>query len=183
MLRQIAVAASLLVSASAAWAGEAAHVVFVVGQVLAAEHELKLGAAVNEGDEISTGADGYVYMKTIDNGLLILRPNSRARIVAYHIDAQNPSNNRVKLELLSGVARSVTGLGAKKAKENFRFNTPVAAIGVRGTDFTVFTDATLEAIAESKPASIAALLRINGVGRAKLDAYGEDVIALVASAS
>ena len=57
MLRQIAVAASLLVSASAAWAGEAAHVVFVVGQVLAAEHELKLGAAVNEGDEISTGAD------------------------------------------------------------------------------------------------------------------------------
>ncbi len=49
--------------------------------------------------------------------------------------------------------------------------------------FTVFTDATLEAIAESKPATISDLLRISGVGRAKLDAYGEDVIALIASAS
>ena len=49
--------------------------------------------------------------------------------------------------------------------------------------FTVFTDATLEAIAESKPVTIADLLRISGVGRAKLDAYGEDVIALIASAS
>ncbi|MGZ4451419.1 MAG: ATP-dependent helicase [Nocardioides sp.] len=49
--------------------------------------------------------------------------------------------------------------------------------------FTVFTDATLEAIAESKPATMSDLLRISGVGRAKLDAYGEDVIALIASAS
>jgi len=49
--------------------------------------------------------------------------------------------------------------------------------------FTVFTDATLEAIAESKPASTADLLRINGVGRSKLDAYGEDVLALIAASA
>jgi DNA helicase-2/ATP-dependent DNA helicase PcrA len=49
--------------------------------------------------------------------------------------------------------------------------------------FTVFTDATLEAIAESKPGSIADLLRINGVGRAKLEAYGEDVLALISASA
>jgi len=49
--------------------------------------------------------------------------------------------------------------------------------------FTVFTDATLEAIAEAKPATSADLLRIGGVGRSKLDAYGEDVLALIAGSA
>jgi DNA helicase-2/ATP-dependent DNA helicase PcrA len=49
--------------------------------------------------------------------------------------------------------------------------------------FTVFTDATLEAIAEAKPDTAADLLRINGVGRSKLDAYGEDLLALIAASS
>ncbi|WP_051218555.1 ATP-dependent DNA helicase UvrD2 [Nocardioides insulae] len=46
--------------------------------------------------------------------------------------------------------------------------------------FTVFTDATLEAIAELKPTSPEALLRVQGVGRSKLDHYGDPVLALVA---
>src|SRR5471032_238065 len=126
--------------ASAVQAGEAGKVVFVTGQVSVAAHPLALDAAVQEGDELTTGADGYVYVKTVDQGFLVLRPNSKARIVAYHIDAQNPTNTRVKLELLQGVARSISGVGVKQARQNFRFNTPVAAIGVRGTDFVVYTD-------------------------------------------
>ena len=89
---------------------------------------------------LSTGPDGFIYVKTVDNGLFILRPNTRARIVTYHIDQKNPANTRIKLELLSGIARSKSGEAVKLARQNFRFNTPVAAIGVRGTDFTVFTD-------------------------------------------
>ncbi|MYM97358.1 FecR family protein [Duganella vulcania] len=126
--------------ASAAQAAEAGKVVFVTGQVSVAARPLALDAAVQEGDELTTGADGYVYVKTVDQGFLVLRPNSKARIVAYHIDAQNPANTRVKLELLQGVARSISGVGVKQARQNFRFNTPVAAIGVRGTDFVVYTD-------------------------------------------
>ena len=42
--------------------------------------------------------------------------------------------------------------------------------------FVVFTDATLQLIAEHKPQSAQALLRINGIGQAKLDKYGEDVL-------
>jgi hypothetical protein len=126
--------------ASAAHAGEAGKLVFVTGQVSVAARPAVLDAAVQEGDELTTGADGYVYVKTVDQGFLVLRPNSKARIVAYHIDTQNPANTRVKLELLSGVARSISGVGVKQARQNFRFNTPVAAIGVRGTDFVVYTD-------------------------------------------
>ncbi|MBA2463650.1 MAG: ATP-dependent DNA helicase UvrD2 [Nocardioidaceae bacterium] len=45
--------------------------------------------------------------------------------------------------------------------------------------YVVFTDLTLQAIAESKPTDDSALLRVNGVGAAKLTKYGEDVLALV----
>jgi hypothetical protein len=133
-------AALLLLTGAGAQAGEAGKIIFVSGQVQTAGKAVALGDAVSEGDEIATGADGYMYLKTIDDGLLILRPSSRARIVAYHIDSKNPQQSQVKLELLAGVARSVSGTGVKQARQNFRFNTPVAAIGVRGTDFTVFTD-------------------------------------------
>lgn len=123
-----------------AQAGEAGRIVLVHGSAQVASHKLAMGDAVAEGDEIATGKDGYVYLRTIDNGLLILRPSTRARIVAYHVDRENPANTRIKFELLSGVARSVSGDAVKLARQNFRFNTPVAAIGVRGTDFTVYTD-------------------------------------------
>src|SRR3989338_10388134 len=123
-----------------AQAGEAGRVVLAVGDVQIAGLRAAAGSVIHEGDELATGGDGYAYMKTIDNGFLILRPNSRARIIAYHIDTQDTANTRIKLELLDGVARSISGQAVKQARQNFRFNTPVAAIGVRGTDFTIFTD-------------------------------------------
>jgi DNA helicase II / ATP-dependent DNA helicase PcrA len=45
--------------------------------------------------------------------------------------------------------------------------------------FVVFTDATLQLIAEHKPATPEALLRISGIGRSKVEKYGEDVLELV----
>ena len=45
--------------------------------------------------------------------------------------------------------------------------------------FCVFTDATLEAIAEQRPDDVAALVRIPGIGQAKLDRFGSDVLQLV----
>ncbi len=131
---------SLFGMISLARAADAGHVVFVVGKVQIGSQPALLGNVVQEGDEITTGSDGYVYLKTIDNGFLILRPASRARIITYKVDRQNPTETKIKLELVEGVARSISGQAVKSARQNFRFNTPVAAIGVRGTDFTVFTD-------------------------------------------
>lgn len=123
-----------------AQAAEAGKVIFVAGKATVADQPAVDGAPVGEGQMLSTGVDGFLYVKTVDSGLFILRPNTKARIVTYHVDEKNPANTQVKLELLSGVARSKSGNAVKQARQNFRFNTPVAAIGVRGTDFTVFTD-------------------------------------------
>jgi len=45
--------------------------------------------------------------------------------------------------------------------------------------YVVFTDATLEAIAEQAPDTLGALSTINGVGTVKLDRYGADVLAVL----
>lgn len=46
--------------------------------------------------------------------------------------------------------------------------------------FVVFSDATLQMIAEVRPGDETELLRISGIGRSKLDKYGEDVLSLLA---
>ena len=46
--------------------------------------------------------------------------------------------------------------------------------------YCVFTDATLMAIAEAKPASPVELLKIHGLGSAKATKYGEHVLAIIA---
>jgi DNA helicase-2/ATP-dependent DNA helicase PcrA len=45
--------------------------------------------------------------------------------------------------------------------------------------FVVFTDLTLQAIAEQKPADERALLAISGIGRSKIDKYAVEVLAIV----
>jgi len=146
-MRQILMTALLGLAASSAFAADAGKLIFVAGTAQVAGKPALQGSIVNEGETLTTGGDGYIYIKTADNGLFILRPNSQARIAAYHIDKINPANTRVKFELLKGVARSQSGEGVKQARQNFRFNTPVAAIGVRGTDFTVFTDENTSRVA------------------------------------
>ena len=46
----------------------------------------------------------------------------------------------MKFNLQEGVTRSISGDAARSARERFRLNTPIAAIGVRGTDFVVSAD-------------------------------------------
>jgi DNA helicase-2/ATP-dependent DNA helicase PcrA len=49
--------------------------------------------------------------------------------------------------------------------------------------YCVFTDATLAAIAEQKPDTVARLVAIPGIGQAKLDKFGDDVLDLVSARS
>jgi DNA helicase II / ATP-dependent DNA helicase PcrA len=47
----------------------------------------------------------------------------------------------------------------------------------------VFSDATLEALAEVRPGDRSGLLRINGIGAAKLERYADDVLAVLSAAA
>ena len=45
--------------------------------------------------------------------------------------------------------------------------------------YVVAHDATLAAIAEARPRSLAALRRVKGMGPAKLEQYGDEILAVV----
>ena len=49
--------------------------------------------------------------------------------------------------------------------------------------YTVFSNATMIAIAERQPSSAAELLEISGIGPAKLEMYGEDILRIVAESA
>lgn len=98
------------------------------------------GMQLLEGDLIRTQQDSHVYVRLRDGGLLVVRPASELHVDLWRFDAAQPQDSQIKYTLDSGVARHVSGKAAKAAREKFRFNTPMAAIGVRGTDFTVLAD-------------------------------------------
>ncbi len=131
-------------SATGAVAG-AGEAVFVAGSVVrrnavGATEKLSKGGLIQEGDQIDAGADGYVYVRMADGGLLVVRPLSKLRIDRWYFNPAQPALTEIRYTLGTGVARYVSGEGSRAAKDKFRFNTPLAAIGVRGTDFTVFSD-------------------------------------------
>lgn len=101
---------------------------------------LKSLSQAYEGDEIITSPKGIVYLRTHDGGYFILKGNSQGRIVRYFTHASDPSLSEYRLEVSKGRGRIVSGSGPQANRDRFRLNTPVAAIGIRGTDFTVITD-------------------------------------------
>lgn len=115
-------------------------------------------SAVNEGDRILTGPGAVVYVRTQDGGFFILRADSSGRLIRYFTHPTNPAQSEYRLEIEQGTGRVVSGQGPQQARERFRLNTPVAAIGIRGTDFTVTTDQELtRAAVQSGAISLAGL--------------------------
>lgn len=145
-------------SVRAAGTQSVGRVLFSIGavSVTTSTTPLKKGDAIFVGQTISTGANGHVHIRFIDDAFVSVRPNARLTIEQYDYDSQNPLNNRVRFELTQGVARLITGKAGQAAKENFRLNTPVAAIGIRGTDFLVQAKPALTRVAVQQGAIIIA---------------------------
>jgi hypothetical protein len=116
----------------------------VVGQVQVIKNQasttLSVGQKIYEGAVLETGNNGYLYIQTVDNGFISLRPQTRVTVELYRFDARNPAASQIRIVLHRGVMRAISGQGAQAAKDKYRLNTPVAAIGIRGTDYTVFAN-------------------------------------------
>lgn len=118
------------------------QVTFVIGKPLLADtagqtRPLARGSWVHTGDTIKTAEGAHVHVRFTDGALISVRPGSRLVVEAYQFNPNNPQLNTVKFKLDSGTARAISGAAAETAKERFRLNTPLVAIGVRGTDFVV----------------------------------------------
>lgn len=115
----------------------AARVVHMDGR----SEPLRRGAPILVGDRVETSGNGHVHLRFIDNGAVSVRPDSVLEVQAYRYDADKPQSNEVRLRVEQGTSRSISGAATDLDKNRFRLNTPIAAIGVRGTDFIVHSDA------------------------------------------
>jgi len=98
------------------------------------------GMPVRAGDRIETEQGGHVHLRFADGAFVSVRPGSRLTIDTYRYDAAHPKESAIRFKLEQGVARSIGGKGAEADHDRFRLNTPIAAIGVRGTDFVVLAE-------------------------------------------
>jgi hypothetical protein len=108
----------------------------VVGETGNSAH-VQRGLPVFAGDRIETEEGGHVHLRFADGAMVSVRPGSRLHIETYRYDSANPQDSAIRLQLERGVARSITGKGGEASRERFRLNTPIAAIGIKGTDFVV----------------------------------------------
>lgn len=143
---QIALLAHLMLGALTVQASTAAPVARVAVSVGEAkkfntagqEETLKVGSALMAGDRIRTGSDSVAILVFTDEGRISLRADSELLIRHYQIDPAGVKT-RIELELIKGTVRQISGNGSRTQPERYRLNTPVAVIGVRGTDFLAKT--------------------------------------------
>ena len=92
------------------------------------------------GEIIKTGVASRMQLKFMDGALMSLRPNTEFRVNEYRFDATRKENNSSFMDLLKGGLRTLTGLIAQQNSGGYRLTTPVATIGVRGTDLEAVLD-------------------------------------------
>ena len=86
------------------------------------------------GDKVITGEDGSVRLHMVDEAILELRCFSIMVIEDY---ALNTANRRSILNLLQGSLRKVTGKIGKLSEDVYELKTPLASVGVRGTEYAL----------------------------------------------
>lgn len=125
-----------------AMVGEATLVIGVAKLIAAdgVERPVDRGTAIHVGDRIETGAGGHVHLRFVDGARLSVRPASRLQVENYSRASDGSALTAIKFRLDEGVVRSITGAWGEAERDRFRLNTPVAAIGVKGTDFVVKSD-------------------------------------------
>jgi hypothetical protein len=120
-------------------AENAANVVASRGEVSAASsggsRALSQGDGVAVEDQVTTGDKSFAVLQFVDGAKVTVRPNSTLVIEEYVYSGDDSDSAR--LSLVAGGLRVITGAMAKTHPENYKVKTPVALMGVRGTEFSI----------------------------------------------
>ncbi len=129
-----------LTSASFAIAEDSAGMVVASrGEVIAVSNGgsrvLKQGDFIYINDEIMTADRSFAVLQFVDGAKVTVRPDSLMIVETYIYNGNE--DDAATLNLVSGGLRVITGAMAKTNPENYKVRTPVALMGVRGTEFAV----------------------------------------------
>ncbi|PKG86459.1 hypothetical protein CXF85_01785 [Colwellia sp. 75C3] len=126
-----------------------------IGKVLVAKGEvnaqrermvpLKRGSLLFEKDIVTTGSDARANLLMIDGAKVTLKPLSELSLEEYKFNKNTVQNvvgssdkSSMTMSLLKGGFRTISGaIGAGPDKSKYLVKTPIATIGIRGTDYSV----------------------------------------------
>ncbi len=143
----LAVSAALSLSATQTLAAErAGEVLSSAGPVIArsgdgSARSLSRGQAVYPGDVIKTNR-GRAQIRFADGALVSLDPRTRFAVEQYSgsDDAGGGGDNgggSAVMRLFRGAMRTITGAIGDDPEEEYRMETPVATVGIRGTQYAL----------------------------------------------
>ncbi|MGQ0585711.1 MAG: FecR family protein [Gammaproteobacteria bacterium] len=150
-------AAALLIAALPSLAQEPiGEVALTTGSVTATTatepqpRALKSGDALFAGQTITVAVNSYASLKFADGGRVLLRPNTEFTVEAYTYRPAPPIavepgappalasvEGTAFFRLVRGGLRAISGLIGKGQNQQYKVTTPVATIGIRGTDYEV----------------------------------------------
>lgn len=92
------------------------------------------GTRIAEGDSVATGHDSMAQVKMRDGATLVVQSNTLATVEIFRYAGVEDGNERFVLRIHRGGIRGITGAVGRTNKQNYRLETPIAQMGVRGTD-------------------------------------------------
>ncbi len=92
---------------------------------------------IPEGSKVSVKDRSKLNLLMVDGETEKLPANSTLEFTKYSYDPANPKASEIRKELIEGEVTSKTGVGGTEANERYRLNSPLAAIAVLGTEYTV----------------------------------------------
>jgi hypothetical protein len=88
-------------------------------------------------DIINTEAGSMGGITFTDGAAITLNQNTSFKIDDYHFKKGGSPDNKSVMSVIKGGLRTITGAIPKENPDAYQMKTPVATIGVRGTDYTL----------------------------------------------
>lgn len=98
------------------------------------QRDLDIGSEIFVGDRVFTGVKGFIRLNMIDEAKIDLRCNSEMLIEDYQLLR---GGNRSVIYLIKGSLKKFTGTIGKMADDVYEMHTPLATVGVRGTEYAI----------------------------------------------
>jgi len=141
-MKQTVILVGLVVSAvgtNYAFGQSAGVVQFAAGDVKVvsaggAERVARKGVPVSVGDTLLTAHGALAQLKMGDGAIVVVQPESRLTVAEFHYAGVEDGTEKVRYRLDHGGFRAVTGAIGHTNKKNYVIETPIAHMGVRGTD-------------------------------------------------
>lgn len=129
-------AAQVCASTAGAFQFVAGDVRLVLGG--GSERPARKGTPLAAGDTIVTARNAVAQLKMADGAIVVVQPDSRLSVVEFRYAGVEDGSERVVYRLEHGGFRAITGAIGRRNKDTYQIQTPIAQMGVRGTDHETY---------------------------------------------